>query len=224
MNTTIFLHQRLAATPFFHVMTLKNKPLGADAKFTQVAALNCWISSLCLTPEVDCHNVRTQSSSSPCKEVYCLSLFAVSKRGRFSTTLEKDKPIFMCFLNGSISVPNSKCYLYVTSHCQSTQGKKWHIAQFCLLFSRSQGVGLMNKPTMHKSIQPLLSNYGTVHQQVNNNYAIRPSPMLMPALKTRETEALEHLKGTSKWEFTVSCVCLCRWICVVKTACSCAEF
>lgn len=56
----------------------------------------------------------------------------------------------------------------------------------------------MNKPTMHKSIQPLLSNYGTVHQQVNNNYAIRPSPMLMPALKTRETEALEHLKGTSK--------------------------
>lgn len=125
-NAAIFLHQHLAGIPFSHVIALKNKPLGADAKIAQVAELICWISPLCLTSKVHCHNVRTQSSSSPWK-VYCLSFFVVWQK-------KKDKVISMHFLNDNSSVPNGKCYIYVTSNWQSTQGKKnWHIVQFCQL-------------------------------------------------------------------------------------------
>lgn len=59
--------------------------------------------------------------------------------------LDQGKPIFMHFLNGNSSVPNRKCYLYVTSDQESTQGER-ELAHSSILpdLSRSQGVELMN--------------------------------------------------------------------------------
>lgn len=49
--------------------------------------------------------------------------------------------------------------------------KSFHSASLSI-FREAQ---MMNKPTICKGAQAFLSNYTTVHQRVNHNYAIRAS-------------------------------------------------
>lgn len=146
-NAAIFLHQHLAGIPFSHVIALKNKPLGADAKIAQVAELICWISPLCLTSKAHCHNVRTQSSSSPWK-VYCLSFFVVWQKKKKKTRW------FPCTFLMTIAAYQMASVIFMSLQTDKALKGKKKLAHSSILpvVSRSQGVRLMNKPTVRTRI------------------------------------------------------------------------